>query len=162
LARHCQTDVFRDLKSRVASNANDAGQCALQLAALAINGYLITDSIEETVEKYLTFALEAGNELALSGAFNVFNAMGRRVPDEARRRILQRFEDPVFREHAVVETKALFFPLSFDPTIKPKPTKSMMFKFVHRRDINEKAVGVGVWARECKRGFVEYVRSREN
>jgi hypothetical protein len=35
-------------------------------AALAVNGYLITDSIEVTVAKYLTYAIDSENELPVA------------------------------------------------------------------------------------------------
>jgi ankyrin repeat protein len=118
--------------------------------------------VKEKVETNLAQAVASGNEVAMSGAMNVFKAMGRELPGDSQRRIMQRFQDPDFREQGITEIKSLFFPLTFDMTVRPKfPTGASCFPHTHRQDINEKAVGVRSWARECKQDFAEYLASQE-
>lgn len=118
--------------------------------------------MKEKVEAFLVKAIESGNQAAMSGTMNVFQAMGRELPRNMEDRILQRFRDRDFREQGIIEIKSLFFPLTFDTSTTPKPaTGAACFPYVHRQDINEKLVGVRTWAREFKQDFTDYLNSKE-
>lgn len=164
LHRQCQMEVFRDLERRVANNASDAGDCALQLAALIANGYLVCnrEMMEEEIERYLTSAVTSGNQLAISGAINILDAMGRKVHHDMRRQVLDGFRNREFRLQAVTEIKSLFFPLSFGPTIaKPRMPGAVRFPFAHKYNIQARLYGVRTWKREFREEFIDFLLSRE-
>ena len=74
-------------RSLVAANTTDTRAVYPTTASLAINNYLITDSIEVTVEKYLTYAINSENELPVAvKCIILFDAKDRKVPYEARSR----------------------------------------------------------------------------
>ncbi|KAG4410794.1 hypothetical protein IFR04_016070 [Cadophora malorum] len=134
-----------------------------ELAALVLNGYVDDDgNIIEKVKSHLIKAIACGNDVAMSGAINVLQAMGQELPGDSQLRVLQRFQDLAFRAQGIAETKSLFFPLAFDtPRISKLPTGAACFPFVHRQAINEKLVGIRSWARECKQDFADYLTSRD-
>lgn len=119
-------------------------------------------NMKEKVKANLIKAIACGNDVAMSGAINVLQAMGQELSGDSQLRVLQRFQDLAFRAQGIAETKSLFFPLAFDTSkISKLPTGAACFPFVHRQDINEKLVGVRSWARECKQDFADYLASRE-
>ncbi|KAI1493334.1 hypothetical protein F5X96DRAFT_622109 [Biscogniauxia mediterranea] len=160
----CRKEVYRDLERRVAGTSRDAGDCAVQLAALVLNGYLEDDGkMDEKAGKYLIHSIACGSEVAMSGGINVFQAMGQELPRDSRLRIQKRFQDPNFREHAMAEIKSLFFPLKLGGSLgQPKPSaRTAGFPYTHRQSINEKLVGVRTWAREFRQDFLDYLASQE-
>lgn len=119
-------------------------------------------NMKEKVKANLIQAIACGNDVAMSGAINVLQAMEQALPGSSQLRVLQRFQDLAFRAQVIAETKLLFFPLAFDTSKRSKlPTGAACFPFVHRQDINEKLVGVRSWERECKQDFADYLASPE-
>ncbi|KIW81295.1 hypothetical protein Z517_04320 [Fonsecaea pedrosoi CBS 271.37] len=160
LPRQCLMEIVKDLKRRVEYRTRDAGQCALQLAALVLNGHLICehDQVQDEAEKYLSFAVSSGDQLALLGAINVLQAMGREVTHDTRRRVLNGFQDHAFQLQAMSDIKSLFFPLSFNPTTRM--TAAAQFPFDEKFNIQAKLIGLRTWKREFPHDFAAFTRSQ--
>jgi len=161
MSRNCRKEVCRDLERKSTGDSPEAGDCALQLAALVLNGYLDDEgSMKGKVERYLVKAIDGGSEVAMSGAINVLQAMGKDLPPDSRERILQRFRDPDFRRQGLISIKSLFFPLAYDTSpATPRRSGRAVFLYAHRQDINEKLIGFRSWAKEFKDEFDGYVSS---
>lgn len=153
-------EIVKDLKRRVEYRTTDVGQCALQLAALVLNGYLMCehDQVHDEAEKYLSLAVSSGDQLALLGAINVLQAMGREVTHDARRRVLDGFRDHAFQVRAMSDIKLLFFPLSFNPTTRM--TAAAQFPFDEKFNIQAKLIGLRTWKREFPDDFAAFTRSQ--
>ena len=153
-------EIVKDLQRRVDDGTDDRGSCALQLAALLINGYLICEhgQIGFEVEKHLTMAVRSGDPLALLGTINILQALGREVSPEIRQRVLEAFQDPEFQIQAVTDIKGLWLPLSFDPTTRM--TSAAQFPLDEKFTIQTKLIGLRTWKREFPESFAAFLRSK--
>lgn len=61
-------------------------------------------NMKEKVKANLIQAIACGNDVAMSGAINMLQAMGQELPGDSQLRVLQRFQDLAFRAQGIAET----------------------------------------------------------